>query len=386
MDTQLINNHSFNIKLAIEVGIEKSLLLGRINYFVEHNSKVGKCFRDGYFWMYDTSSALAEVYPYMNENSIRRWMLDLEKEGWIRTGNYNSKAYDKTKWYTIGPRMIEWLSSESLVQNERRSEESLVQNEQGSDDLFSSDAENCSNSKVFPLSPTQEDKSLVQNEQGSGKSLVQNERSIVQNERSIVQNERPIPVITHYNSNVALTTTAAPAVSDDFYNSRDLEKTIDAAWRMVFNKNPNPFQRDGIIKNLIDDRFTPEELLTILKDAFKVLLTTEDKSKKDFGYLCGTIRKMKVKLHEDKLRKQKQELDQRKAFQAQQDYERTYGRQQEDPEPTGVNLGGLTGMFSMDEPVRPLEITPDPPKPKLTKGSAEYQQAQEEYLKALQEK
>jgi DNA-binding PadR family transcriptional regulator len=161
--------HSFNVKLAKLVGIEKALILGRIHLFVDHNKKTNKNFFDGEFWMYDTGKALEQVYPYMTEPSIRRWMIDLEKNGWIKSSNYNTRRYDHTKWYALGPKFMEFLeieNSESAVQNERRSDES------------------------------------AQNDTGKEKCAVQNERSIVQNERTIVQNERPIPDIDHYRPDI----------------------------------------------------------------------------------------------------------------------------------------------------------------------------------------
>lgn len=191
--------HSFNVNLAKKLGVEKSLILGRIYLFVDHNKRTGKNLIEGKFWMYDTSKALQEVYPYLNQNSIRRWMIELEKDGWIESGNFNLKRYDKTKWYTLGEKFISYLESESLVQNEQ----GMVTD--------------------------------VQNEQGLTESLVQNEQSIVQNEHSIVQNEQPIPDIDHYRPNIKSNPSSGGLTFEEFWELYD-KKVGKSITEKLFSK------------------------------------------------------------------------------------------------------------------------------------------------------
>jgi len=104
-------NHSFNVLLAKAAGsIEKAILLGRVWLFVDHNRLTEKHFYDNKFWMYDSSTKLSEVYPYMESRSIRRWFKSLEEEGWLISGNFNQRKNDLTKWYALGPKFVEWLT------------------------------------------------------------------------------------------------------------------------------------------------------------------------------------------------------------------------------------------------------------------------------------
>lgn len=140
--------HSFNIKLAMEVGIEKAILLKNIHWWIFKNAKNGKNFRRGRFWTFNSSKAFAEMFPYMNPCSIRRWLIELEDDGWIITGNFNRKRNDKTKWYAVGDRLKQFCRDKGmdtfdevnlLVQNEQEDfDDDLfhVQNEQSLPDIY----------------------------------------------------------------------------------------------------------------------------------------------------------------------------------------------------------------------------------------------------------
>lgn len=56
---------------------------------------------DGFTWTYNSSTAFAELFPYMSSQKIGRLLRELESSGIIKSGNYNKAGYDRTKWYTI---------------------------------------------------------------------------------------------------------------------------------------------------------------------------------------------------------------------------------------------------------------------------------------------
>jgi DNA-binding PadR family transcriptional regulator len=164
----LHTEHSFNIKLAELVGIEKAILLKNIHWWIVKNAKNHKNFRDGRYWTYNSSKAFGELFPYMSEGSIRRWLIELEDENWIVTNNFNRRKNDKTKWYSIGNTLRAFCEVNNLELDVY--EKTVVQNERVNNEpeLFT-----------------------VQN----GQRNVQIEQSIVQNEQSVVQNERTLPDI-----------------------------------------------------------------------------------------------------------------------------------------------------------------------------------------------
>ena len=101
-----IPTHSFLVEDAIEYGIEKALIIKHLRWSIEKHWASRKHFykhTDGknYCWTYASIKSLAEIYPYMNEKSISRWMLELENDGVILSNNFNRNKYDKTKWFTL---------------------------------------------------------------------------------------------------------------------------------------------------------------------------------------------------------------------------------------------------------------------------------------------
>lgn len=93
--------HSFDIEIATEYGIECAILLKNIFYWVEKNRANGKHFHDGEYWTYNSVKAFSELFPYITEKKIRTALKNLEKNGFLKTGNYNKSAYDRTTWYSV---------------------------------------------------------------------------------------------------------------------------------------------------------------------------------------------------------------------------------------------------------------------------------------------
>lgn len=93
--------HSFHIRVAEAVGIEKALLLKEIYGWCHMNLAREKNVFDGFAFSYNPAKAFCEKFPYMNPKSVARWLKQLEKEEWICTANFNKMKYDRTKWYTI---------------------------------------------------------------------------------------------------------------------------------------------------------------------------------------------------------------------------------------------------------------------------------------------
>mgnify|MGYP003434081744 CR=1 FL=1 len=96
-----VNDHSFSVNVASQIGLEKSILLKEIYGWVKHNWDNQKNIHHGVAWTYNSAKAYAEKFPYFSERSIGRWLSDLEDAGFLSTGNFNEHRYDKTKWYTV---------------------------------------------------------------------------------------------------------------------------------------------------------------------------------------------------------------------------------------------------------------------------------------------
>lgn len=91
--------NSFDTDVAIDVGINAAILYKNIQYWCEKNRTNNQHFHEGYFWTYNSISAFCEQFPYLSEKQIRSALKILEDNGYIKSGNYNKVAYDRTKWY-----------------------------------------------------------------------------------------------------------------------------------------------------------------------------------------------------------------------------------------------------------------------------------------------
>jgi len=102
---QIEQDHHFNVGEAIQYGVNKAILLHNIRFWLIRNmaNNTHKHKIDGkiYYWTYNSSTAFRKLFPYFKDRSIRQWLLELEKDGILLSGNFNKFGYDKTKWYTI---------------------------------------------------------------------------------------------------------------------------------------------------------------------------------------------------------------------------------------------------------------------------------------------
>lgn len=93
--------HSFNIRIACLVGIEKAIILKDLYGWCQINLYNQKNIHAGRVWTYNSVKALGEKYPYLKPRTIGVYMDELERDGWIESGNYNETTFDRTKWYSI---------------------------------------------------------------------------------------------------------------------------------------------------------------------------------------------------------------------------------------------------------------------------------------------
>lgn len=101
--------HQFNVELATKVGVEKAVIIHNMYFWINHNAKNKKNVYDGSVWTYNSSSAFGKLFPYLKDRTISRYLLELEKDGYLKTGNYNDNTFDKTKWYSFTDNFLEEL-------------------------------------------------------------------------------------------------------------------------------------------------------------------------------------------------------------------------------------------------------------------------------------
>lgn len=103
--------------LATLIGLNESIILQQVHYWLKHKEKAGQDYIDGHYWVYNTYEQWQEQFPFWSVMTIRRTMTKLENKGLLLARNYNRAGFDKTKWYTIDYDALNNLGSPS-VQNE----------------------------------------------------------------------------------------------------------------------------------------------------------------------------------------------------------------------------------------------------------------------------
>jgi predicted transcriptional regulator len=92
--------HSFDIDVAQEFGVESAIILKNIQFWLKTNEANGKNFHEGKYWVYNSVAAWSELFPYMTKRAISYSLKKLETAGIIISGFFGKK-HDRTKWYSL---------------------------------------------------------------------------------------------------------------------------------------------------------------------------------------------------------------------------------------------------------------------------------------------
>ena len=94
-------NHSFDVAIAEQLGLNQSIIIQHIYYWHLRNEGNNKNFIDGRYWTYNSISGFSKLFPYLSEKQIRGSLNGLKKDGYIITANHNKVSYDRTLWYSM---------------------------------------------------------------------------------------------------------------------------------------------------------------------------------------------------------------------------------------------------------------------------------------------
>ena len=119
MDNLLLDEHPLLVmpKLAMLIGLNESIILQQIHYWLKIKEQRQQDYIDGRYWVYNTYEQWQEQFPFWSIMTIRRTITKLENKGLLIVGNYNTAGFDNTKWYSIDYVALDVLVSPS-VQNE----------------------------------------------------------------------------------------------------------------------------------------------------------------------------------------------------------------------------------------------------------------------------
>jgi hypothetical protein len=96
-----MNDHHFNILIAIDFDIETATFLNNMAHWLNKTIANRKNFYENTYWIYNSKAAFAEIFPYWTERQVRHILDKALANGLIISGNFNQTKYDRTLWYTF---------------------------------------------------------------------------------------------------------------------------------------------------------------------------------------------------------------------------------------------------------------------------------------------
>jgi len=101
--------YSFDIKIATHYGINVAIFLNNLAFWIQKNIANNKNYHDGNYWTYNSVEAYKTLFPFWSTKQVRATIDKCIKFNLIVGNNYNSNAYDRTKWYALtdlGQRLV----------------------------------------------------------------------------------------------------------------------------------------------------------------------------------------------------------------------------------------------------------------------------------------
>lgn len=117
MNNLLLDEHPILVlpQLAKCIGLNESIILQQVHYWIKLNEKSKRNFKDNFYWTYNTFEEWAKQFPFWSMPTIKRVFKKLEESDLLLIGSYNKKAYDRTKWYRINYKTLETLYSQHSI-------------------------------------------------------------------------------------------------------------------------------------------------------------------------------------------------------------------------------------------------------------------------------
>lgn len=107
----LIDEHPLMVlpSLAAAIGLHEAIVLQQIHYWVGQSGQA----HDGRRWIYNSYPQWQAQFPFLTVNQIRRAIEHLEARALLLVGNYNTKPFDRTKWYSVDYGAVDALFPDS---------------------------------------------------------------------------------------------------------------------------------------------------------------------------------------------------------------------------------------------------------------------------------
>lgn len=94
-------HHSFDISIAEKYGVNISIFLNNMGYWIKHNIANEKHFHDGRYWTYNSVKSYSILFPYWTIKQVRTIINQCVSHELVVKGNYNERKYDQTQWHGL---------------------------------------------------------------------------------------------------------------------------------------------------------------------------------------------------------------------------------------------------------------------------------------------
>jgi hypothetical protein len=120
------NNIPVNTQLATEIGLNETIVLRQVYYWIEHNEVENINFRDGKYWVYNSMKQWKEDnFPFFSEKTIERAFKSLRERNIIIVGDYSEIRTKRPNWYTINDDELEKLLKKVTGEEDEKQEDKL---------------------------------------------------------------------------------------------------------------------------------------------------------------------------------------------------------------------------------------------------------------------
>lgn len=93
--------HSYNVSVAVDVGINAAIIFHNICFWVEQNFANERNFINDDYWTYNTVNAFKTMFPEMTYEQIRNALRKLEDKKYIKSAFLSEDVMDRTKYYAV---------------------------------------------------------------------------------------------------------------------------------------------------------------------------------------------------------------------------------------------------------------------------------------------
>lgn len=91
--------HHFTVEVAEQYGIEKAVILDNFVFWCQKNLANKKNIHNGKAYTYNTSEALAEIFPYFKPRKIAELLRQMENDNLIKSNYFHGR--ERVKSYTV---------------------------------------------------------------------------------------------------------------------------------------------------------------------------------------------------------------------------------------------------------------------------------------------